>query len=230
MEINAVVYAAAESRELLTQVHEVLEGKTFQSYLLTEVLEPCAVLPVTKAWYGFAERAEPTDGPEGWTGCLRECAQLLKKRGAVVVEFRSPDHPDDYLEYAYSTPSGNAGSGRRPAVFAYDRTRGDKDIRLVLDELFSGRSAQERARASRNRERKETLRKEKGNFEINKDGVLIRYRGNDADVVIPDGVKEIGDAAFVDLKGVERMLMECEDYDAPEMETLTMAWKCFDKK
>ncbi len=224
MEINAKVYAAAGDRELLGQVHQILRKKTFQDDLLTDVMEPCAVLPLEKTWYGFAERAEPTDGPEGWMQCLRECAQVLRKNGAVVVEFRSPDHPDDYLEYAYTTSAGGAGSGSRrgSGLSEYTRATGSRDIESAIDELFSGRDAQTRAAASRRKERKEAVRREQGDFGITADGVLKRYRGHDRDVVIPDGVREIGESAFVDLRGVERMLVECEDYDAPEMETLTI--------
>ncbi len=94
MEINAKVYAVAKDEKLLGQVHEILNGKTYQHYLHVETLEPCAVLPLKQTWYGFAERAEPTDGPEGWLTRLKDCAALLKKDGAVVVEFRSPDDPD----------------------------------------------------------------------------------------------------------------------------------------
>ena len=123
MEINAKVYAMADEGELLNRAAKILEQKTFQSFHNVEILEPCAVLPLTKTWYGFSERVEPTDGPEDWISCLRECASVLLKHGAVVVEFRSPDDPDDYLEYAYTTPAGNAGgSGRLTAFNSYDRT------------------------------------------------------------------------------------------------------------
>ena len=222
MEINARVYAVAKDETLLRQVHQVLRAKTFQDYWVAETLEPCAVLPLAQAWYGFAERAEPTDGPEGWLSCLRECAALLRKDGAVVVEYRSPDHPDSYLEYAYTTSGGSAGCGSRPGMIGYSRVPGGQDLCLAMDEMFSGRTARDRMFASRRKEKKEALRREKGDFEITPDGVLKKYRGNDRDVVIPDGVRVIGESAFVDMKGVERMIMECEDYDAPEMETLTI--------
>lgn len=222
MEINAKVYAAADDLKLLEQVHKALTGKTFQRWFLPEEMEPCAVLPLTKTWYGFTERAEPTDGPEGWLGSLRECAQLLRKNGAVVVEFRSPDAPDDYLEYAYTTSSGNAGSGTRAALFAYDRAVGNRDVSLAIDELFSERTARDRERICWRRERREAIRREKGDFEITADSVLKRYRGRDTEVVIPDGVREIGSSSFVNLKGVEKMLVEDEEYDAPEMETLVI--------
>ena len=222
MEINAKVYAVAKDETLLLQVHQLLQKKTYQSYMLRDTMEPCAVLPLSQTWYGFTQRAEPTDGPEGWVDCLRDCAGLLKKDGAVVVEYRSPDHPDSYLEYAYTTASGGAGAGSRPGMIGYSRTAGGQDLCLAMDELFSGRTARDRMFASRRKEKKEALRKAKGDFEISPDGILVKYRGNDTDVVIPYGVKEIAESAFVDLKGVERMIMECEDYDAPEMETLTI--------
>jgi len=42
-----------------------------------------------------------------------------------------------------------------------------------------------------------------GDFEIDEDGVLIRYRGFAKNVVIPDGVKSIGDDAFKDADFIE---------------------------
>ena len=222
MEINAKVYAAANDVKLLEEAHEILKKETFQPFFFPEALEPCGVLPLSGTWYGFSERAEPTGDPEEWLDCLRECAQLLRKNGAVLVEFRSPDDPDEYLEYAYTTASGNAGCGTRPALFAYDRALGNKDISLAINELLSERTAEERERICRRRERKEAVRREKGDFEITADGVLKRYRGHDTEVVIPRGVREIAGSAFVDMKGVERMIMENEQYDAPEMETLVI--------
>ena len=106
-------------------------------------------------------------------------------------------------------------------MIGYSRA-GCQDLCLAMDEMFSERTARDRMFASRRKEKKEALRKEKGDFEITPDGVLKKYRGHDLDVVIPDGVREIGESAFVDMKGLERMIMECEDYDAPEMETLTI--------
>ncbi len=222
MEINAKVYALADDPGLLNKVHQALRVKTFSRYFLYDTLEPCAVLPLTKTWYGFVERAEPTDDPEDWLDCLRECARILGKRGAVIVEYRSPDAPDDYEEYAWTTAGGSAGCGKQPGLIGYTRALGNRDILTAYNELLSERSEQERIRDCRRREKKEAIRREKGDFEITPDGVLKRYRGHDTDVVIPDGVREIGSSAFVDLNGVERMLMECEDYDAPEMETLTI--------
>lgn len=221
MEINAKVYAAARDEELLKKAAEQLKEMTFHNWYGIDLLEPCAVLPLTETWYGFTLQAEPAYGPEAWTPCLRECGRILKKDGAVIVEFRSPDDPDTYLEYAYTTPNGNSGYGRNLLIIStYVRSLGCKDIQLALDELFSERTARDRMFASRRKEKKEAVRKEKGDFEISEDGVLKRYRGISTHVVIPDGVKEIEDSAFVDLKGVERMLMEDEEYDAPPMQTL----------
>ena len=222
MEIWAKVYAVAEDENLLKQVHQALKAKTFQDYFFSEMLEPCTVLPLARTWYTFTQRAEPSGGPEEWLGCLRECAGILRKNGAVVVQFTSPDHPDYYMGYAYTTSAGSAGKSSKPATFAYDRARGDREISMAIDELLSERTAQERIRASRRIEKKEAARREKGDFEITPDGVLKKYRGTDEDVVIPDGVKVIGESAFVDMKGVERMIMECEQYDAPAMTTLTI--------
>ena len=221
MEIWAKVYAVAEDEDLLKQVHQVLKTKTFQDFCYPEMLEPCTVLPLARTWYTFTQRAEPTGGPEEWLGCLRECAGILRKNGAVVVQFTSPDHPDSYREYAYTTSGGSAGSGSRTGMIGYSRA-GCRDLCLAMDEMLSGRTARDRMFASRRREKKEALRREKGDFEITPDGVLVKYHGNAAEVVISDGVREIGECAFVDMKGVERMIMECEQYDAPEMAELTI--------
>ena len=222
MEINAKVYAVADDRYLLGKVGKTLIRKTFDDYVSIDTMEPCTVLPLARTWYTFTQRAEPTGGPEEWLGCLRECAGILRKNGAVVVQFCSPDHPDYYMGYAYTTSAGSAGNSSRPATFAYDRARGDREISMAIDELLSERPAQERIRASRRIEKREAARREKGDFEITPEGVLKKYRGTDEDVVIPDGVKVIGASAFVDMKGVERMIMECEQYDAPAMTTLTI--------
>ena len=154
MEINAKVYAVADDEKLLEKARRILTGQTFQRYYYPDTMEPCEVLPLSKTWYGITERAEPTYGPEEWLDCLRECAQLLKKNGAVVVEFRSPDAPDDYLEYAFTTSSGKAGSGSRATLIDYDRALGNKDVQLALQELFAERTAQERARICRRHEKR----------------------------------------------------------------------------
>ena len=220
MEIGAKIYAIAQSEETLDELCGILSEMTLQDKYPLERMEPSAVLPLTRTWYAFTMRAEPTNGPEEWLDCLGACGAILKKNGLVYVEYSSPDN-DVYAEYAYTTPRGNAGcSGSAIAVNSYDRALGNKDITLTLSELISGRTAGERAAAARRKEKKEALRLKKGDFEITADGVLLKYRGRDTDVAIPDGVKEIAASAFVDLKGVERMLLEDEEYDAPPMETL----------
>ena len=80
MEINARVYAVSTDENLLKQVHRVLSAKTFQHHVFIDPLEPCAVLTLSRTWYGFAERAEPTNGPKYWLETLRECAGLLRRR------------------------------------------------------------------------------------------------------------------------------------------------------
>ena len=221
MEINARIYAVAESRDLLEMVHETLSEKTGSDWFSCETVEPCAVLPLTRTLYGYKERAEPTDGAEDWLDCLEECAGFLKKRGMVLVEFWSPDHPDSYHEYAYTTTGGSAGcSERYAAIRNMERALGNQDFSLVLHELQSGRSARDRFYASRRKNQKEADRIAKGDFEISADGVLVKYRGLDETVVLPDGIREIGESAFVDDKGVERLILYDEDYDAPPMQTL----------
>ena len=40
MEIDAKIYAVADSRELLSQVGKTLIGKTFDSYVSIDIMEP----------------------------------------------------------------------------------------------------------------------------------------------------------------------------------------------
>ena len=222
MEISAKVYVAARTEELLKKAGSILKGAPLREQYGIDRMEPCAVLPLTGTMYGWTMSVEPANGPEKWVDILDECSEVLKTDGAVVVEFRSPDAPDDYLQYGWTRPRGGAGYGRRADISAYKRVNGNEDISLTIDELFAERTAYDRNIASRRKEKKEAVRREKGDFEITPEGLLRKYRGNDTEVVIPDGVKEIAEAAFVDMKGVERMIMECEDYDAPAMESLVI--------
>ena len=48
MEINARIYAIAESPDLLKQVHEVLEEQAGAGWFSCEEVEPCTVLPPTR--------------------------------------------------------------------------------------------------------------------------------------------------------------------------------------
>ena len=154
MEINAAIYAVAKDREMLRQIYQMLIDNTYHGYMPFETMEPCAALPLKRTWYGFAEKAEPTVGPEGWVSYLWECARLLRRDGAVVMEFRSPDHPDDYLEYAYTTAGGEAESGSSPGLIGYARIPGGEDLCLAMEEMFSGRTARERMLAGRRKEMK----------------------------------------------------------------------------
>ena len=92
---------------------------------------------------------------------------------------------------------------------------------MVYQELVSGRSQYERDAIARRTRKRESKRKEKGDFEI-VDGVLKKYWGIGIAEEIPDGVTTIGEFAFVDGKGWERMLLEDEDYEAPPIEMLTI--------
>ena len=91
-------------------------GDMQNKYYGAEILVPNAVLPISKTWYGFSAETGPTSAPEyrdgWWDDGLRKCAQLLKKKGAVVVEFWSPDNPDDYHEFANTTAQGGIEMGR----------------------------------------------------------------------------------------------------------------------
>jgi len=222
MEINAKVYAIAEDREVLQQIGEILSEQTLNSFLQIDRMAPCAVLPLTRTWYGFSGRAEMTEGPAGWMDCLKKCARILMEKGAVLVEFGNTDAPDDELGYAYTTSGGNAGSGQRASLLDYRRKRGNDDVKQAITELMSERSEEDRSRACRRLEQKEAARKRKGDFEINEEGVLIRYRGEDTEVILPEGIREIGDSAFVDQRGVQRLICDDEPYDAPLMESLTI--------
>ena len=146
---------------------------------------------------------------------------MLKKRGAVIIRFWSPDHPDEYCEYANTTAQGDVFVGSKCALYSFKRALGANDIRMVYQELISGRSQYERDAIARRMKKREAKRKAKGDFEI-VNNVLKKYWGIGITEEIPDGVTTIGEFAFVDRRGLERMLLEDEEYEAPLLELLTI--------
>lgn len=42
-------------------------------------------------------------------------------------------------------------------------------------------------------------------FESDSKGTLVQYNGKSGDIVIPDGIRRIGDSAFDNYKGVEKI-------------------------
>ena len=222
MEIHATVYAVARDKDELRHVAGLLRRMTGPTNFIPDALEPCAALPLKRGWAGFVMRVEPADKPDDWMRSLERCGAYLMEDGFVIVVFNSPDH-DSYQEYAYTTPDGEAEQDDEALpLYIYDDAQGNEDLSLAFNELITGRTARDRFFASRRSEKKEAARKEKGDFDITLEGVLTKYRGIDTDLVIPEGVREIGKSAFVDLKGVERMIMDFEDYDAPPLVTLTI--------
>lgn len=218
MENNANIYIITDSQELMEKTEAILSRET-DAFFVWETVEPHPILPLTRTWYTCETNTGPTTDPSGWEDCLRECAALLKKRGAVIMHFWSPDHPDDYCEYANTTARGDVTIGSRCSLYSFKQELGADDIRMVWQELVSGRSQYERDAIARRARKREAKRKEKGDFEI-VDGVLKKYWGIGIAEEIPDGVTAIGEFAFVDVKGWERMLLEDEDYDAPLLELL----------
>lgn len=220
MEINANIYIITDSQELMEKTEAILSHET-DIIFVWETIEPHPILPLTRTWYVLDTHTGPTTDPNGWKDCLRECAVLLKNHGAVIMRFWSPDHPDDYCEYANTTAQGDVFVGSRCALYSFKQALGADDIRMVYQELVSGRSRYERDAIARRAQKREAQRKAKGDFEI-VDGVLKKYRGIGTEEEIPDGVTIIGEFAFVDKRGLERMLMECEEYEAPLLELLTI--------
>ena len=220
MEINANIYIITDSQELMEKIETILSRET-DAFFDWETIEPHPILPLTRTWYTCDTGTGPTTGPSGWEDCLRECAALLRKHGAVIMRFWSPDHPEDYCEYANTTAKGDVTIGSRCTLYSFKRALGSDDIRMVYQELVSGRSQYERDAIARRARKREAKRRAKGDFEI-VDGVLKKYWGIGIAEEIPDGVTAIGEFAFVDEKGWERMLLEDEDYDAPLLELLTI--------
>ena len=220
MEINANIYIITDSQELMEQATAILSRET-DAFFPCRTVEPHPMLPLTRGWYACDTRTGPTTDPGGWEDCLKECAALLKKRGAVIMRFWSPDHPDDYCEYANTTAQGDVAIGNRCALYSFKRALGADDVRMVYQGLVSGRSQYERDAIARRARKREAKRRAKGDFEI-VDGVLKKYWGVGTAEEIPDGVTAIGEYAFVDERGWERMLLEDEDYEAPPLELLTI--------
>ena len=202
MEINANIYIITDSQELIEKAEAILSRET-DAFFDWETLEPHPILPLTRTWYTCDTNTGPTTGPSGWEDCLRECADLLKKHGTVIMHFWSPDHPDDYCEYANTTAKGDVAVGSRCSLYSFKRAIGADDIRMVWQELVSGRSQYERDAIARRSRKREAKRRAKGDFEI-VDGVLKKYWG-------------IGIA-----EEIQRMLLEDEIYEAPPLEMLTI--------
>ena len=224
MEIEAKIYVIADDEDLLDDVGRILAKKTGYRYrgYGAEEFEPSIVLDVSETWYGFTERAEPTGGPEEWKDCLKQCAEVLEEHGAVVVEFTSPDDPDDYQEYAATTSGGNVSLSEWAAMNTYRKALGRDDVSLVLTEMMNGRTEDEREALVRRIEKKAAIRAAKGDFEIVGDK-LVKYRGVALEETIPEGVRVIGESAFADRKQLEKFFMcEIHEYDAPPVEKLTI--------
>ena len=229
MEIEAKIYVIADDEDLLDDVGRILAKKTGYRYrgYGAEEFEPSIVLDVSETWYGFTERAEPTGGPEEWKDCLKQCAEVLEEHGAVVVEFTSPDDPDDYQEYAATTSGGNVSLSEWAAMNTYRKALGRDDMSLVLTEMMNGRTVngrteEEREALVRRIEKKAAIRAAKGDFEI-VGGKLVKYRGVALEETIPEGVRVIGESAFADRKQLEKFFMcEIHEYDAPPVEKLTI--------
>ena len=220
MEINANIYIITENQELMEKTEGILSHET-DAIFIWNTIEPDAILPLSRAWYVCDANTGMTTDPSGWEDCLYECANLLKKHGAVIIQFWSPDHPEDYLEYANTTAHGDVEIGSRCALYSFKQALGVDDIRLVYQELVSGRSPHERAALAKRRQQHEAKRKAKGDFEV-VNGILKKYWGIGVAEEIPSGITAIGEFAFVDQRGWERMLLEDEEYEAPPLEYLTI--------
>lgn len=204
----------------MEKTEEILSHET-DAVFIWDTIEPDAILPISRTWYVCDTNTGMTSDPSGWKDCLYECADLLKKHGAVIIQFWSPDHPEDYCEYANTTAQGYVEIGSRCALYSFKRALGVDDIRLVYQELVSARSSYERAALARRRQQHEAKRKERGDFEV-VNGILKKYWGIGVAEEIPSGVTVIGEFAFVDQRGWERMLLEDEEYEAPLLEYLTI--------
>lgn len=204
----------------MEKTEEILSRET-DAIFIWDTIESDAVLPLSRTWYVCDANTGMTTDPSGWEDCLYKCADLLMEQGAVIIRFWSPDHPEDYCEYANTTAQGDVEIGSRCALYSFKRALGADDIRLVYQELVSGRSSYERAALAKRRQQHEAKRKERGDFEV-VNGVLKKYWGVSVAEEIPGGVTAIGEFAFVDQRGWERMLLEDEEYEAPLLEYLTI--------
>ena len=220
MEIHADIYIITDSRELMEKVTAIL-SRSVEGHFPSSTVSPDPILPLSRTWYTCESSEGPTSGPGGWEDCLNECAALLKRHGTVILNFTSPDHPDGYRESANTTADGDVVFGTRCALSSFKQALGVNDVRMVYRELSSGRTRYERDALYARRQKREARRQAKGDFEI-VGNVLKKYWGVDTDEEIPDGVTVIGQFAFVDERGWERMLLECEEYDAPPLEHLAI--------
>ena len=133
MEINANIYIITDSQTLMEKTVAILSRET-DAIFVWETVEPHPILPLTRTWYTSDTRTGSTTDPGGWENCLRGCADLLKNRGAVIMRFWSPDHPEDYCEYANTI----AGEMWLSEVDAPCTASSGRSVRMIS--AWSGRS------------------------------------------------------------------------------------------
>lgn len=221
MEINARVFAVAESAELLEKEREILKEKIPRGALVTERLEPDAALRLSKTWYGFAVNTGMTGEPDTWKSCLYACSVALGTKGAVLVRFRSPDHPDDYELYACTSANGDVYIGKRYYFSGYEKAHGGDDVGRAIAEMVAGSTESQRRAAGIRAEKALAEREEKGEFII-ENGVLVKYKGASVRLTIPDDVTEIADYAFVDEESLKKHLGDGAEYAAPPLQGVTI--------
>ncbi|MBQ8962254.1 MAG: hypothetical protein IJ089_00450 [Clostridia bacterium] len=119
MEINAEYTILANDVKLLKNVLKlILSFLNIDSY---DFVDRGTTTLNGNKWYFAKAESGPTiapderlysDGPDfspeedTWEDMLNKCGEILGKDGIVVVEFRSPDHPDDYDVFEFSSPYG----------------------------------------------------------------------------------------------------------------------------
>ena len=84
MEINANVYVIADDWRMLKKIGAILLPLTESPFSLGETIEPNAILPLTRTWYGYSLQTGMTSPDYEWEECVYECACLLQEKGAVM--------------------------------------------------------------------------------------------------------------------------------------------------
>ena len=105
MEINAEFWVISKNRDLVKQAGDIVfaeeAGNQGNSYAVNIKNMP--------DWYYMSGHTGPTQDPNldpcsTWKKTLCRCSDLLEENGIVIVRFSSPDAPDNYSSYAYTTP------------------------------------------------------------------------------------------------------------------------------
>ena len=136
-----------------------------------------------------------------WISALTILAMLFAMLPATVAEDEIDIEIEETVDEEFEIDVEDVGLEELDAL--------DESSIVVENDITDLDSLEENLLISEEEEYTEasTVSNASGDFEIDEDGILTRYGGFDKNVVIPDGVKEIGDKAFFNYTNLESVII-----------------------